>query len=88
MRASAEFSPTVTVTCWGSLVVVELVENRSLPVISAVDRIDVPGQAHPDVVIVVADADGGRPVVHLVIDADVRAEVEGRVDLAGACAAS
>ena len=39
--------------------------------ISAVDGIEVAGQSHPDLLLVVADRDGGGPVVDVVVDADV-----------------
>ena len=46
--------------------------------ISAVNRIEVTGQAHPYLVLIVADTDRGGTVVEVVVDADVRAQVECR----------
>ena len=62
----------------------QCVENRALPMVSAVDRIEVARSAGRDVAVVVTDPQGGGAVVHIVRDADVRAEIEGRRMLSGA----
>jgi hypothetical protein len=51
-------------------------------VIPAVDRLDMATQPDSGVVAVAVDVDDGSPVVHFVLDAGVRAEVERRPDLA------
>ncbi len=80
IRHSAVRPPIVNVTgcdCVSTLVG-QCVENRSLPVVSAVDGIEAAGQPHPHLAFVVADADRRGAVVEVVVDADVRTQVERR----------